>query len=295
VQVSYVVQLDGTVAGVVVEDSFGPTSATRGWIRDLLEWRFQPATWMFLPVKEANSQVGLFTDVYDGRQSIRPRVRSDIDAVRKMMAQAKWDAAREGLSTLQERRGLSLYEFAFLSYLRGDLESRGGHFQEAAFYLRRATGLGAQYLGDQPYYAALYSRLRAELGAKMHADALITIAEMKANTRYDPNTGITSVESQLIEIAAKDDVYSTGATISERVGRPDPFWDRQLLRRSLDFSGINGVLTSFEVRCQRHHLVGTPTADKRVDLQPHWGPCRIYVFGDVGSAFQLHEYPLEQE
>jgi len=70
-----------------------------------------------------------------------------------------------------------------------------------------------------------------------------------------------------------------------------PHWAYSLLRREFSFSDINGIVDRLEIRCDWRRAIDTIDAERVWEVPKSWGSCRIFVFGDPGSTFQLIEHP----
>lgn len=285
VRFSYIIEKDGSVGHLLIEDSHGSRSKRRWLSRWVSNLEYRPATWIGLPVEqamrpEASSDVdrGVTARFINEYQSIQARIRG-----------GDLEGAEADLRRLH-RPSRSLHEFTLISLLHADLEFARNRPDEAAFHLGRVAGmLGSRFLEPSQHYAVLGSLFSAQASAGMPGDALQTYSAIRAHPLYRPGP-IDTAALRLREVIASSDNLSARAVIQDRAGRPEPFWDFELVRRSFAFSELDGTFDRFELRCNLKHVADEVVDGRRWQLLDAWGGCRLYVFGEPGSSFRLLLY-----
>jgi hypothetical protein len=104
--------------------------------------------------------------------------------------------------------------------------------------------------------------------------------------------------AQLLEvIAAARTTLDGGAPVRSEVeivenGRDDMIasrWSHPVLRRSLQFSALQGVVKTYRVTCPTHVLEGSISGSGAIDVDQTIGSCTLEVYGDPGAKFVLEE------
>jgi len=282
---SYIIQTDGSIGHLLIEDSHADRGVQRSLLRRISRAQYQPATWIGLPVEQgewseafASLDRGVTARFIDEYESIQARIRG-----------GDLQGAEADLRRL-DRPSRSLNEFTLISLLRADLEFARNRPDEAAFYLGRVSGmLGSRFLEPSQHYEVLGSLFSAQASAGLLGQALQTYSAIRAHRLYRPGP-IDTAAMRLMGVVAGSENLSARAVIQDRAGRRESFWDFVLVRRSFAFSELNGTFDRFELRCNLKHVVDEVVEGRRWQLLDAWGGCRLYVFGEAGSSLRLLLY-----
>jgi hypothetical protein len=166
--------------------------------------------------------------------------------------------------------------------------------------LERAVGAGADdragtiYLDPEPFVTAmqrlyvLHGR-RGELGAAVEVfENLADFRDASRAANYEQAIAamrptyeriMTAVDTeQLIVVPAKIDQFH--------------YWFGRLLRRSFGLSSVVGRVEAVDIRCMTGTArFGFASEEQVWNIPESWGDCHVYVKGEPGTTFAVHEYP----
>ena len=121
VDVSYVVQPDGTVTDPIVDDSSGIREFENAAIKAVKQWKFEPATVNGKPVEQCHTRTRL-TFAFDDHQLVATRnfIRR-LKRAQKQIEEGDLEAANSSIDETMERGEWTLYEYARLWFLKAQV------------------------------------------------------------------------------------------------------------------------------------------------------------------------------
>jgi TonB family protein len=291
VVLSYVVDVDGRVSEVVLEDSSGIASFERaavGWVEDL---RFRPATIDGEPVAQAFNRHGLTFDLEGFGDGVSRPVRAIYRDRRDALAAGDLDAVAEALARADDRDGLNLYETAWIAVLRGlycrergDAECSRDAFDAALTFGRRTV-------------EAKMLRTTADLLLQEQLDAARFRAALRTAAIRDDIAGeraphIEALRTRLEALEAGETPFDVAGVLRSRGAdaRGRGIWGFRPLRRMPALVAVDGRLDTLEIRCEAHQSRIVPEPGRAWRIPAEWGDCTLYWFGDPGTRLLLREY-----
>src|SRR5690606_25919486 len=109
--------------------------------------------------------------------------------------------------------------FTYLNVARARLAVRQSRFDEAAFYLQRAAGLGETYLSAAENYVILTSLFGTQINAGQLADGIQTYARMRDHSHYAPSGAYDDAIAGILALRASPEPIGIEAVIPDRDGR----------------------------------------------------------------------------
>jgi len=296
VQVSFVVNPDGSVGDTFIEDSSGRKTFERETIKTIRKWRYEPATMNGEAIEQCHTKV-LITFALeppsDGARGARGSFKKQYKDTVQLLDQGKLDEARSNIDEMDEKFVTNLYERSRFWVLNSMLQEREGDDLGQLASLQRSVSGGGECVEPSVYQAILSKIFNLELKFQRYANALKTIETLKT---LDLDDGMVQRLDQIgLEIEAirtKESVIAIEADISEAHEEYDGagMWWHTLLRRTAGIEAVSGSLERVELRCDWRRVKAKPEKGRAWRIPPDWGDCSIYVFGEPGSTFQLLEY-----
>jgi len=296
VQVSFVVEPDGSVGETLIEDSSGSRNFERETIKNIRRWKYEPATMNGKPIEQCHTKV-LITfalqprsgEVRGARGSFKAQYQDAIE----LLNQDKLEDARSAIDAMDEKFVTNLYERSRLWILRSLLQEKEGDDPGQLKSLQRAIAGGGEYVESRVHLGVLLKIFNLQMQFQHYADALETLESAEA---LHPNAELAAKiahNKQEIEALKTSD---RAVAVAGEIGAADEelggsgIWWHTLLRRTAGIESVSGSLDRVELRCDWRRIKAMPEKDRAWRIPPEWGDCSIYVFGDPGSTFQLIEY-----
>lgn len=307
VQLSFIVEPDGTTSNVIIEDSSGRDYFEKEAKKAIKQWRFQPAMENGKPVQQCKNTVQLDFSMARKRDGVSRKFhtlyRHFNDALakkdEKQIAKLSERLSDYKIVTQQE----SYYKYAALA----DYAEYKGEKRQALKYLNKAYGFSGayglfQYKNKQQkkfdkyqiqkfqhldtlLFPLLHKKLVIELDLGEIGDALKTnkrLLKLDSAKEYYPSF---EKQKQALESLIESD--KTLVTQGD-IGKKD-FWRYELLRNQFQFSAIKGQLTKLDVRCRNKRHLYNITEQSVWNIPEAWQGCSIYVYGENNSQFKLVE------
>jgi len=295
VQLSYVISPAGSVSEVVVEDVVGPAAIENAAVEAVKKWTYTPATWEGKPVEQCSNQIILrFMIERDSEPGARPSQVNAYRAITRLLEEDKLDEAWEKLGKVFER-DLNLYEIDIFNTQRVEVAHRKGWMATEIDLLSKAA-TGDEILGRKANSQVLQNLFLRRIQAKKYAQAIRTYEDLKEySSSIDKWPAYEKAYAELVAIRDGDQqIVIDGSITSLKPGEWD-FWTHRLLKRSVEFSDVQGETGNIEFRCDRKHVTDRLSAGKNWTLPESWGECAVYVFGKDGASFKLYELPAVPE
>lgn len=80
------------------------------------------------------------------------------------------------------------------------------------------------------------------------------------------------------------------AAILDHNGEDKACWRHSPVYNSLSIDAVEGQIDEIFVDCERRSASLAVEDDVTWNIPESWGSCRLRVYGDVGTRFQLIEY-----
>lgn len=286
VVVSFVITTDGTVRDVVVEDSSGDRSfesAAAAAVRRLV---YEPALLNGEPVEQAVPLYKVRFMMDEGPTSASPEFASRASRINRHIRRGELEKAARLLERLEELPRHNRYEDAAYWWVKAAYEGALGNMRARRQSLLRAIGYGDNYLAPDLYLNGLQLLYADYVRTGELAAALETYNTLSAmlDTAEQPDELRNHVEGVRLAVAGRETLRAR-AYIED--ARP---WAHSLSREWLEIGEIDGRLDRFSVWCRHQARELEISGEAAWHIPPSWGPCRIFVYGEPGTAFSVWEY-----
>lgn len=287
--VSYDITAEGQVSDIVILDQVGPKPFADAAIKALKAWTFKPATFQREPAAQLNNLQSFVFRFSDGMFGIDYQRGREFKKLLELV-NGKDDPAAQALIDRLLDLPLNIYELTVLNVQRATLARRAQQFDDEVAFQQRAL-MGSGILGDKMNASLLGNLFIAQVRTGKVADALATYQKMIPLASALPNwSGFEAVHRDLVAAQTSNQPLSTRGAIRRVQWSEDFVWTHHLLRRSIEFSEVQGTLRRFQVRCERKVVGDQVLAGKNWTVPAGWGQCTLYVYGDPGATFMVTEF-----
>lgn len=290
--ITYCIDESGMPQNVSVLDSVGGSIFEPAAVRAAEQWRFEPAMHDGAPVWQSRNETYLYFRI-SGREAAaaKPFTRR-YRQINKLVDGGKLDEAMEVFQETFDHLQMSLYEMAMLWVTRVRLEAATGDLYKLRMALHRAMVSEGEWLGDETYWAFLKldAQVEAQLGKWRESlstrDRLAKLAGEDHPLVRDLDPLVESIKQQMNGSTP----LRIPAEIRERnaCAMCDDSWEFLPFRNTFTLANVEGgSLRSIEMRCDRARFVSDVSDAVDWTIPESWGDCRVQVFGQPGTTFDV--------
>jgi len=291
VDVSFVVQPDGTVTDPIVEDSSRIRVFEESALIAISKWKYKPATRNGKPILQCKTKMR-FSFQFEGKPGVRSSFIGFYKKTQKLIASGDLDAAASSIEEQRKKGKWNLYEYEQLWLLKAHVAQQRGDEQAQLFALYRTGANSDQYFDQKLANMILPVILSLELKLSKYSAALETFDVMKKSPKLlEKHELLVATVTQLVDtVRSGEENLSISGEISEQVGLMTG-WNYRPLRRQFAFYDVSGELNDFELRCDWKRFSDDASKEVSWKIPESWGKCNLYVYGKIGTTFKLVEYP----
>lgn len=289
VEMSYVIEADGTVSNAIVEDSSGNKGLERSAIKAIEQWTYRPATENGQPVQQCESRVRFSFRVDKGSDGVTRKFRSQIKQGLNLLEEGKLDEVNAILVDMEGREQWNLLEDAWYNMLKATYHERNNQPVKQYQALHRALSAPESTLPKNVQQGLLQKKLQMEIQLNRYAEAQSSYERLQA---LDKEGKVVAFFTPYME---KIEARITGSEIFGLKGhiRGDKPWRHKLSRPAFSVTQVNGQLDKLDVRCKLRRITFSIEPDTVWQVPAKWGQCHVYVYGDTDASFTLLELPEE--
>lgn len=283
VDLSLVVEPDGTVVDPIVLRSNGRDSFRKAASNAALRFRYQPGA------LTSGSTIARITFRLDNMsRGISPEFSHDYNLISDLIKKGDYKNARTRHRQLDRMKGMNQTEVCRYWYQHSRIAELEGNSHEQLLGLRRAIVNGEA----ETKLVALKELIQLELANGEFAAARTHFNTLKKTT--DDKETIEPFQQAVNELQGlldSDQPLSMKVVLGENDLAPsaDGMWTAKLLRQKFRFENVSGGVKSMDLRCRSRRVVDSVAEGDSWNLHNSWGPCRLFVFGKPGASFNLVE------
>ena len=287
VQLSFVVDKNGSVVDPVIEDSSGIRGFEKANLKAIKQWQYSPAIRNGEKIEQCRNSVQLDFILGKAEKGGRKRFVREYQKAEDALRTDNIVLAEQLITQMGEGKIWNSYEDTWFWMLRSELAKAQGQESFQLSSLRRAisSNKSSQYVGDQYYIYLLHQKFILEIKASLFSDALQTFAQI--SQRPDNEKTLSVLEkyaTQARQVLKNQDFI----IVQGEVGNDGGWW-HTLGRNRFMFSDIAGTLDTVELRCDNKREKYTVAEFTEWNIPKSWGRCKIMVIGDTQANFNLVE------
>ncbi|MCF6456516.1 energy transducer TonB [Pseudoalteromonas sp. MMG024] len=289
VQLSFVVEPDGSTSNIIVEDSSNEAFEKYA-LRSIKKWKYSPATKDGKPIQQCRNQVQLDFKLSNAPKGASKWFFRQYRSAMVFLEENKVAEAEEIAKKIEEKGRWNAYEDMYYSILTSLIAEKNTNPKAELAAIQKV--LSYDDLQKEAQYSSLAARafsLAVEL--QEYGDARSIFATLKRH--YPENEKLAMLSPYYNQVTAylkSDKPIIINAQISKR-----DFWSYQLERSAFIIDNVVGNLTNLEVRCDNHHSQFLVESGNKWQIPESWGSCSVYVFGDTNAQFTLADVHGEQK
>lgn len=284
VQLSYIIEKDGTVSNPIIQDSSGAKSFEKSAIRAVKEWEFSPATLDGESIQQCRNKVMFQFTMHNTAKGGTRRFRSKYNEINDLIDEGNLTAARTKLDELKSKPQWNLYEDTFFWYLKSQYHLVSNEEDLQLKSLLKITNTGKTYLPSSTYESVLKSIFVLYLRKNHLTDALDTFEALQEN--YPDSETITLLAPYA---AQAKNILNSDQPLNIEGKIDDSYYSHQLNKSSFSFANVKGDLYNMDIRCNNQRSTYSAEEGKTWNIPKQWGRCSIFVYGNAGTTFNLIE------
>ena len=289
VRASFVVDQDGRAIDTIIMDSSGGVAFEQSLIEMLEDTSFE-APDAELP----NNTVDFRHEIRRGRDAATSNFIRRTKRIMTHLLNDEIEPARVQIDETYKLGGWNLYESTMLWLMMGRVEGAEGDQAGKLEMYQRALRMGnSRALPREDRIELLEKIFLLQMYFDQYSAALRSATTIE-NTR-DNEASLERIRPRVEEIEgllADAKAIRASATIINPCNCDEgtPLWSYVPARRIFSFEETSGNVERFEARCEGQRISGAVESDKAWELDPEWGFCRVFVFGDDGASFRFVEH-----
>jgi len=295
-KLSYVIDTQGNVSNVIVEDIIGYKGFANAAKKAVLQWKFKPALENGKPVKQCQNAVQLdFAMTQDhkkiSQKDFTKRFHKKISQKFYRLYKKTQSAftandlalAKKYLDKLTELKVWKLADLSYTNLLKAKYAQMLHKPAEQLKYLNRVGNV----LQKDAYFALLSQRYKLNIQFNNLYEANKDLEKMLKMEQAKPYLAKLNQQKQNI-----DDFIENGGDIivDGKLDSENAFWKYTLLRNKFSLLQTSGKLDEIDVRCANKRHIFKIGDDSQWNIPKKWQHCSVYISGDKSATFKLVEH-----
>jgi len=288
-RLSFVIEKDGSVSNVIVEDVVGYKGFGKSAVKEIKHWKFKPAFENGKPVQQCQNavQMDFAMGKPNGEKNPAAVTKSFLKYYKSALNALKtkdYDLVDEKLKKIEKIKIWKRANAAYTYLLKAEYAKAMGEERNELDYLQKSTSIVT--LPKATYFYILQQQyvLNIKLNNVISAyDTLNKIMELdEAKSKMD-----------IFEDHKKrlDSYIAKGTDIVVNGDLTGPYtWNHKLLRNSFSILPQKGKLQELDIRCANKRHVFTVGENSTWTIPEKWQRCSVYIKGDKNATFQLVEH-----
>jgi len=284
VQTSFVIEKDGSVSNIIVEDS-SSEGFEKEAIKAMKRWQYTPAYENGQPIQQCQNSVQLDFRI-GGAKGVNRKFYKKYKSAEAAMKNNELEKAKSLLDELGEIQQRRHAENEYLSLINVEYAQKTGNKKRELKYLANLSTGTSSILNDKSKISVLSQRLNLQLEFNKFSRALTTLDSIiQLKPAEELIARFTQIKTQIENlIDSEQDISVIGNT------KQNDFWHHTLVRNNFSLSNITGELQKLDVRCANKRHVFTVEENNTWNIPTNWKKCSIYVYGDNNVSFNLTEH-----
>ncbi|WNC66899.1 energy transducer TonB [Thalassotalea nanhaiensis] len=285
VQLSYVVEANGSVSNVIVENSSGSSSFEKSARRAVKKWKYEPALENGEPVESCLNRVQLDFKMHTAPSKKFNNAYKQASLLANEKTLTEFKVKIDELDKLTKNSN----EVLFTEILKAQHAEFNNDKKSQLKHYENAIITGEHALKDS-FKISLYQKLYS---LYLHHNLFVKAYEFSdkiidSNASEQIKEKYKSHRLEIDNLVTSDKHISIDANIENR-----EHWGHSLVRNEFSITDIDGHLVKLEIRCANKRSAYTIEDNVSWKIPSSWQGCRVIVFGEDNTRFKLVELAKE--
>lgn len=295
VRVAYCIDETGRPQNISVLDSVGTERFEQAALDTVETWQYEPALVDGVPTWQSRNEVYISFALEHGNEGAKPSFVRQFKKLGRLIDEGKYDEADALFDKVHGSDKLSLYELTKLWAQRVRIEAARGDFTRLRMALQRATASDGQWIDKGSYIQLMTLLVKVEVAMGRYAESLQSFRKLveAAGKSHEEVQALGPAMEEVRALADSDKAISITAEIrsSGDCLRCDDSWNFRPMRRRLSLANVDGRLDSIDMRCDHKRFTSDVSDQVEWQIPESWGTCRIHIYGELGTRFDVIELP----
>ena len=287
----FTIEIDGSVSGVTVLDSYGDDKFGSSSVKAMQQWTYKPATLNGEKIRLCNREQLVTFRIKDQKGARRTFIRKYKKAM-EHIRNRQLDEAQFMTKELSQIDDLNLYELPYVNVALGMLAEMKGDTVSALRSYSRAVRADGAYLEKDAYRAVLRHYFASLVSSKRFSNALNAYNTIDESEKLKSDDPIAKAAKEIEALKFSGEAFVVPVEIDEdcNCGDDQPLFHYELLRREIGIRNLNGSLSKLKMSCDATTATTEYEPGWTWRAPASWGDCSVMFYGEPGTTFQIVEY-----
>lgn len=290
VQMSFIIDTDGSVLEPTVIDSAGDVAFERAALRAIKKWKYTPAEKDGEAIQQCDTKLQF--DFSINNNGVSKKFSTFYNSAAKLLENKEADKLGLELANAEWAGESNLTEITWFHYLQSEYYFLIGDKKNELKHLYKATQKPKHdkynsRLPEATTIRNLHRMFIIEADEQRFNDALYTfnsLKHFKSEQAIKTKEALAPFVEKIEQHIASDNLIIRDANLT-KAGT----WSHRLSRNSFVIQDINGDLDKLDVRCDNKRNVFTIEENNQWLIPTSWGKCQVLIDGNKGASFKLIE------
>lgn len=284
---SYVVEKDGSVSNIIVEDVVGYKGFGKSAVKAMANWKYKPAFENGKAIQQCQNSVQMDFALDHGNENSAAVSKDFLRYYRSALnaLNAKnYALFDEKIEKIEKIKVWKKSNAAYTYLLKAEYAKTLGNSRNELKYLQKSASF--VFFPKETYFSILQQQYILNIKLNYINSAYDTLNEIMKMDESKANLAIFEDHKKKLDdfIAKGTDIVVNG----ELTGLYT--WHHKLLRNNFSLLSQKGALQELDVRCANKRHIFSVGENSTWTIPKKWQRCTVYIKGDKNASFQLVEH-----
>lgn len=287
VQLSFVIEKDGSVSNPIIIDSSGSRGFEKSALKSVKKWQYTPATENGEPIQQCDNTVQLdFQMVGQQKDIVTKKFQRQYASVQDTLAAGDIELASAEIEKLEKRAKLHGGRMR-VALAKAQLAELNENKKLAYKNYVKAFNEGGRIISKEAKVGLLNRLFTYEISVNELSKAKQRAMDIiEGSENQEIIATYTNFLNKINAFIDSRDNIILNADIETKDA-----WGRSLLRNEFLITNVEGSIHKVDIRCQNKHHVFSFVKDNIWKIPESWQQCSVFVYGDDHTTFSLVELP----
>lgn len=286
-KLSFVVENDGSVSNIIVEDVVGYKGFGISAVKAMKNWKYKPAFENGKPIQQCQNSVKMDFALDHGNEN-SAAVSKDFlryySSALNALKTKDFALVDKNIKKIEKIKVWKRSNAAYTYLLKAKYAKVLGNSRNELKYLQKSSSF--VFLPKETYFSILQQQYLLNIKLNYIISAYDTLNKIMAMDEAKSNMAIFQDHKKKLDnfIAKVSDIVVNGKLTGLYI------WHHQLLRNSFSLLSQKGSLQELDVRCANKRHIFSVGENSTWTIPEKWQRCSVYIKGDKNSTFQLVEH-----